>query len=140
METSKDKLFAQYWGQKVALYYENIFNYDFEFPKHWFNDTKLELKSLSNLSREDAIFLYCSKNGLHRQERVSLVEYSFSNNILGIEISSPDYSTNLTPKDYFPVDGIPSKLTDYMRSKGYAMPYMGLSVEKQIEYGWVVLE
>lgn len=28
---------------------------------------------------------------------------------------------------------------DFLRSKGYAIPYMGLSVEKLVEYGWVVL-
>ena len=140
METTKDKFFAQYWGQKVALYYENTFNYDFEFPKHWFNDTKLKLKSLNELSREDAIFLYCSKNGILRTEKVSLIEYSFSNNILGIEIYTPEYSSQLIPKDYFSIDGLSVKLTDYIKSKGYAVPFMGLSVEKLIENGWVVLE
>jgi len=29
---------------------------------------------------------------------------------------------------------------DYLRSKGYALPYMGLSVEKLIEYGWIKLK
>ena len=28
---------------------------------------------------------------------------------------------------------------DFLRSKGYALPWMGLSVEKLVEYGWVVL-
>jgi hypothetical protein len=28
---------------------------------------------------------------------------------------------------------------DYLRSKGYALPFMGLSVEKQIEYNWIKL-
>jgi hypothetical protein len=101
--------------------------------------SKLILKPLSNLSREDAIFLYCSKNGLLRTERVSLVEYSFSNNILGIEIHSPDYSSQLIPKDYFSIESLPAKYIDYLRSKGYAIPYRGLSVEKLVEYGWVVL-
>lgn len=27
----------------------------------------------------------------------------------------------------------------YLRSKGYALPWMGLSVEQQIEYGWIKL-
>ena len=139
MEISKENLFAQYWGQKVALYFENIFSYDFGFPKHWFNDTKLKLKSLSGLSKEDAIFIYCSKNGILKTDRVSLVEYSFSNNILGIEIYSPDYNTQLIPKDYFSIDGLSVKLTDYLRSKGYAVPFMGISVENLIENGWVVL-
>lgn len=30
-------------------------------------------------------------------------------------------------------------LYDYLRSKGYALPWMGLSVEKQIEYNWIQL-
>lgn len=140
METTKDKFFAQYWGQKVALYYENTFNYDFEFPKHWVDDVKFKLKSLNELSREDAIFLYCSKNGILRTEKVSLVEYSFSNNILGIEIYTPEYSSQLIPKDYFSIDGLSVKLTDYLKSKGYAVPFMGFSVEKLIENGWLVLE
>jgi len=122
------------------LYYENVFNYDYEFPKHWFNNTKLKLKSLNKLSREDAIFLYCSKNGILRTEKVSLVEYSFNNNILGIEIYTPEYSSQLIPKDYFSIDGLSVKLTDYLKSKGYAVPFMGLSVEKLIENGWLVLE
>jgi len=32
------------------------------------------------------------------------------------------------------------KAYDYLRSKGYALPFMGLSVEQQIEYGWVKLK
>ncbi|KPE51012.1 hypothetical protein [Chryseobacterium indologenes] len=28
---------------------------------------------------------------------------------------------------------------DFLRSKGYALPWMGLSVEKLIEYGWIKL-
>ncbi|MDR4892247.1 MULTISPECIES: hypothetical protein [unclassified Chryseobacterium] len=31
-------------------------------------------------------------------------------------------------------------LFDYLRSKGYALPWMGLSVEKMIEYGWIKLK
>ncbi|TDO21917.1 hypothetical protein [Pedobacter duraquae] len=31
-------------------------------------------------------------------------------------------------------------IVDYLRSKGYALPWMGLSVEKQIEYGWIKLK
>lgn len=30
--------------------------------------------------------------------------------------------------------------SDYLRSKGYALPWMGLSVEKLVEYGWVKLK
>lgn len=30
-------------------------------------------------------------------------------------------------------------ISDYLRSKGYALPYMGLSVEEQVSRGWVKL-
>lgn len=33
-----------------------------------------------------------------------------------------------------------SNFLDLMRSKGYALPWMGLSIEKQIEYGWIKLK
>lgn len=32
-----------------------------------------------------------------------------------------------------------TKVADYLRSKGYALPYMGISVEDQIKYGWIKL-
>jgi len=140
METSKEMLFAQYWNQRVALYYEHTFDYDFEYSKNWLNVTKLKLKSLSNLSKEDAIFIYCSRNGILATDRVSLVDYSFSNNILCIEIYTPDYGSHLISKDYFLIDELSVKLTDYLRSRGYAVPFMGLSVGELIENGWLVLE
>lgn len=30
-------------------------------------------------------------------------------------------------------------LCDYFRAKGYALPFMGISVNKLIEYGWIKL-
>jgi hypothetical protein len=32
------------------------------------------------------------------------------------------------------------ELHDYLRSKGYALPWMGLSVDELVEYGWVKLK
>lgn len=29
---------------------------------------------------------------------------------------------------------------DFLRSKGYALPWMGLSVEEMVEYGWIRLK
>jgi len=28
---------------------------------------------------------------------------------------------------------------DFLRSKGYALPYMGINIEKLLEYGWIKL-
>jgi hypothetical protein len=35
---------------------------------------------------------------------------------------------------------IGSKECDYLRSKGYALPWMDLSVEDLVEYGWIKLK
>ena len=32
------------------------------------------------------------------------------------------------------------EVTDFLRSKGYALPYMGISVKQQIEWGWIILK
>jgi hypothetical protein len=37
------------------------------------------------------------------------------------------------------VHGIDSVVADKLRSKGYAMPYMGISVDELIEYKWIEL-
>lgn len=34
---------------------------------------------------------------------------------------------------------LPSNVVDYLRSKGYAYMFGDLSIEEQIEYGWMVL-
>ncbi|MDV3490968.1 hypothetical protein CMV03_07160 [Elizabethkingia anophelis] len=33
-----------------------------------------------------------------------------------------------------------SRIIDYLRSRGYALPWMEISVQKLIEYGWVKLK
>jgi len=35
---------------------------------------------------------------------------------------------------------LPTHCYQYLQSKGYALPYMGLSVEQLIEYGWIKLK
>lgn len=40
---------------------------------------------------------------------------------------------SLYPKDY-------CYMIDYLRSKGYALPFMDISVKEQIEFGWIKLK
>lgn len=35
---------------------------------------------------------------------------------------------------------VPLKVSDYLRSKRYALPWMGLSVDKLISFGWIMLK
>lgn len=159
---NKQKLFAQYWGQTV---FNNGLTGD---NAGWFftgsNHDEIEtcdfmvLKPLSSISDEDAIeviktcegfidedmeFLdrtgdciaspkkwrqvFYVNGGGTKEERTVIVA-NFSDSKDGVSI----YNGNEYWRCHI-------KALDYLRSKGYALPYMGLTVEKQIEYGWVKL-
>lgn len=109
---NKAKFFAQYWGQ-------NILRYEPDLGYHRIvNDYKIgnadefvaELKPLSKITDEDLRELNAG-----RHEWIVLYE------------DNPE--EELTPQAF-----------DFLRSKGYALPFMGISVEQQIEWGWIKLK
>ena len=128
---NKAKFFAQYWGQYV-LYFTSDFlrkidNLTLDSVE---NDDYLELKPLSQISDEDAIevskiFGLGHLSGAIKELILSIFRTSIND-------SGTTSSTN----------GIKNWLHvfDYLRSKGYALPYMDLSVEDLVEYGWVKLK
>jgi hypothetical protein len=112
---NKGKFFAQYWGQKVYRKPEvpgfestvGGFISDERVSKTGF----LELKSISDISDEDAVDSYKIK------ESKSWL------------------------KDEFDISRIGNKwdcmfVADFLRSRGYLIPWMGLSCEEIIEAGW----
>lgn len=128
---NKAAFFALYWGQKVMV--ANIDNPNYFDSKEkesaelrveinnvtlgqqWF----LRLKSLKSITDEDA------KVCLHDMYKEAMPNV-------------PSYSKYYLEE--IKVLGFYSGFeTDYLRSKGYAMPFMGLSVEKMVEYGWIKL-
>jgi len=122
---NKAKFFAQYWGQKVFfdLVSETIVENVYEFWSGTIRLAELDyltLKPLSSITAEDL-------------------------QAIGFSLSPP--VVKFTPDSYkchwvalFGQEGyLTLKDFDYLRSKGYALPWMGLSVGKQIEYGWVKL-
>jgi hypothetical protein len=128
---NKFKLFAQYWGQEV-LKYENSEN-----DKYWnkqiyqvdsHNITckhlQLSLRPLSSITDDEAI-------------EVCKISYLATIGVLPIENNEQHIKTGKWLVSDTKL--IPLNATDYLRSKGFALPYMGLSVEKQIEYGWIKL-
>lgn len=118
---NKAKFFAQYWGQHV-LYFSSDFlrKIDSLTLDSVENDDYLELKPLSQISDEDASkvcdLIFITNNNLNIQQIKQIVILIESNNW----------------NNY--------KIFDYLRSKGYALPYMDLSVEDLIEYGWIKLD
>lgn len=83
----------------------------------------LELKPLSSITDEDALEIAnILKVELHTESLIQFIHNSIKTYI---------------DKGY---KGIDSHILDFLRSKGYTLPWMGLSVEKLVEYGWIKLK
>ena len=116
---NKARFFAQYWGQHV-LYFSSDFlrkidNLTLDSIE---NDDFLELKPLSQISDEDAIEISKFYPSFGSDIRNAVKELFQEWNVLELSIETGDF----------------------LRSKGYALPYMDLSVEDLIEYGWIKLK
>ena len=109
----KCRFFAQYYELEVAKH--STKNY---FVKHILDKVGenyfLELKPLSKITDEDAISMY---RGLERN-------YESANQFL---------------EDYKSIGFLEQSEVDYLRSKGYAVPFMEYSVDDLISFGWVRL-
>ena len=113
---NKARFFALYWGQKVieVVSYEDLKNPYFAFLNNDGRSPKLntviQLKSLSEINDEDSQIV-C------KIEKILSTDFKW---VVNTRILSA-YST------------------DYLRSRGYALPWMGLSVDEMVESGWIKL-
>jgi hypothetical protein len=110
---NKAKFFAQYWGTKT-MYVGGVGLV--EIGKGGWNlkhpDFFLQLTPLSQITDEDAI------------------EIGYDN--------SEDFKYHfLKWNEVHKTEVIDA---DLLRSKGYALPWMGLSVDELVEYGWIKLK
>ncbi len=123
---NKEKFFAQYWGQEVAIQNEGGgtgFRYDIN--EATITDIKsdyLLLTPLSMISDEDALQVGMLHDVPHLKNTLIIGKAI----IHWLNVNSKSRDLNI-------------EIIDFLRSKGYALPFMGLSVEQQIEYGWVKL-
>lgn len=119
---NKERFFAMYWGQKVMKKnidgLENFITEPDGFIRSISNEVFLVLKPLSAISDEDASSLrgFINKGDFLFYLRKCKNQYDFIDSNLSLE--------NL----------------DYLRSRGYALPWMGLSVEELVNRGWVKLK
>lgn len=131
---NKAKFFALYWGQKAArspFWNDKIppgRNHP-ELALNFENKFYLELIPLSQITDEDALKAY----------RFHWSPESFEDIEEANKIDTPvavEWLKNYGKPKYI-------KLTiegsDYLRSKGYALPFLGISVDQQIEWGWIRL-
>lgn len=121
---NKAKLFAIYHGQKVHRVPQNniLHEVNYESYLHLDDEDWLELTPLSQISDEDAIEVakrnpYAAyKEGIDKCDYIKHVKENIKTMVI------------ITP------------ISDYLRSKGYAIPYMGVSVEEQINRGWAKIK
>ena len=112
----KCRFFAQYWRQQVQRYENN----NYKKVVNGFIETNLQdkdyllLKPISKITDEDAISMY---RGLERN-------YESANQFL---------------EDYKSIGFLVQSEVDFLRSKGYAVPFMNYSVEDLVKMGWVQL-
>ena len=122
----KQKFFAQYWGQEIAKESKNspLISTTTAFLIGSTKDHYLELKPLSSISDEDLEFIVVGICGLDRDEFLTGKNTESVRNFLNriIDFDSTDLH-----------------ICDFLRSKGYAIPWMGFSVAELIELGWVKL-
>jgi hypothetical protein len=120
----KARFFAQYWGQRVGFVVNDMG--DWEVGKCKFIDY-LELTPLSQITDEDAIEVAkIAGNSSYMDDR-----RAFNGRLLMQEFLRKQ--SNVYGESWLHV-------FDYLRSKGYALPYMGILVEEMVKYGWIKLK
>lgn len=136
----KERFFAQYYGQEVAF----IPDYDQgeTLIKAKVNKVEeiayLELKSLSSITDEHAIEVYCRNLLGFPKEKAYATYVGYKNNILSIGIECINYPH--LKREFWDINYLDVFRADYLRSKGYAIPYLGISVEELISRGWAKIK
>lgn len=160
-QDNKQQFFAQYYRQKVIVFNEqNINTRDKLTPQlvdivtlSWplIKYGVLELTPLSSITDEHAIqacevaynlsFTYGAKWTTKRDREIGFItiksksshhsfDLDFNSGI--VEQYQDEFNRTENIMDHYAV-------CDYLRSKGYALSFMGLSVDQLVEYGWVSL-
>lgn len=126
---NKVKFFAQYYDQRILIKPNEIDNpYNIGcLLRFIYAEDYLELTPLSQITDEDAIEV-----AVFGSIDVSLTEISRDFAIKNGKHWAQLISENLISP------GI--HCLDYLRSKSYALPFMGLSIDDLISYGWVKLK
>lgn len=127
---NKEKFFTQYWGQELAFISDEEFivDHNFIYRQQFTPDISyLQLTPLSKITDKDAIkvariigFGGESDHAINCGKHVCKHLFDFESNQIFVK------------------KGL--RLFDYLRSKGYALPYNGLSVEELINRGWIKLK
>lgn len=130
---NKAKFFAQYYPQKILHHvdYEDYcpvgFSEMLDINYYANNSYYLSLKPLSSISEEDALEVFdilFPNSGYKNEVKLDLIKDWIY--LIGRE------SGGYLPKNYV-------LFIDCLRSNGYAIQWMGLTVQEMVEAGWIKL-
>jgi len=126
---NKNKFYGQYYGQNVLTVGNAICDNTEEYwiEKSLQHTQYLLLKSISSITA-DEILKISHKIGGDIEDAIVFINYIMNNDVLGNACEFNVYCNEIIA------------VIDYLRSKSYALSYMGVPVETQIEYGWVKLK
>jgi hypothetical protein len=151
---NKAKFFALYWGQNVLFDHQaNLGPYPINNSRNWSHEAhQLYLKPLSKISDEEMQCLAQIEG--YGQEESYFGKVIRNENMAYLEIIEDDEFDMISRFQVFMKSGfieynnmqsyednrtcgITTSSYDFLRSKGYALPYLGLSVDEMIEAGWI---
>lgn len=139
----KCRFFAQYWGQEVlgSTHFKNIkavmFNYDL------FGSLNTAKGLISATEAFKTYFLWLKPLSKITDEHCILIFNNFFPNAIRYSDAEKIYDIKSFIKSNFSEDVIIDEdfifYTDFMRSKGYALPFMKYSVDDLVSLGWLQL-
>ena len=153
---NKARFFAQYWGQEVAIHCNNLYYVNAIMDKigeHYY----LELTPLSQITDEDAIALakivtYNPSDINYNPDNVWVGngdengkgEYYIEIGVGNCWEAELTITENAGVKLIYEENNIDIydcvSIFDYLRSKRYALPFDGITVDELIEFGWAKLK
>lgn len=150
---NKARFFALYWGQTIIednFWMPNEFStvgYKYQLCQDAGShiggllNKHLVLKKLSSISDEDVIEYAINIQNIKIDSEIIEVENHEDCVLFKIVHEGTSYRTAYQVWHYDTrPHKLPQKDVDFIRSKGYALPWMGLSVEQLINYGWIKLK
>ncbi len=136
----KRKFFYLYYNQKIGLFKEDNHS-DFDLYVNENNIDriiKLRLKSMNDLSKDDAKSFINGKIGLF-DGTTEIINTDMTLNILHIQYRNEKYNDDI--QDFFlPLIMLQQRDVDFFRLKGYLLPFQDCSCELLIEKGLVKLD
>lgn len=127
---NKERFYTQYWGQRVLVDITNV-GEECLCPVERFNmyridESHIELKCIESITDEDLLIIAELLSWRKSMQETSIIAQTK-------ELLLSQSQTNLYREHW-------SDIVDKVRELGYAHKWNGVTVSKQIEYGWVKLK